>query len=301
MRRFDILPAPRPVTYNGVSYPYVVTAKGVVINNDNHTMAAHKSNGYLTVSLRAKGANRSAAINRIVALAFVNNSDPATKKVVDHIDGDKLNNHYKNLRWVTQKENCQFAVDKNGHRGGTKKVKVDQLDMKGNFIARFDSMADASEATGANRRGIRLTHTGYQKHCNYFKWFVYENNEEIVTDGEIAEMRRVPIEGYEDYYISRSGRVVTTKNSRQFWRYMKIKVDENGYSIIQFSKLKMTENFRVHTLVALCYLPTPRPDQTQVNHKNKRRSDNRLENLEWVSPSENMRHAFTYREEATID
>ena len=44
-------------------------------------------------------------IHRMVASAFVHNDDPATKTCVDHIDGDKHNNHYTNLEWVTRSEN----------------------------------------------------------------------------------------------------------------------------------------------------------------------------------------------------
>jgi len=46
-------------------------------------------------------------VHRMVATAFVHNPDPETFTVVDHIDGDKLNNHYTNLEWVTQSENMR--------------------------------------------------------------------------------------------------------------------------------------------------------------------------------------------------
>jgi len=302
MRRFEILPAPRQVTYDDIVYPYVVTAKGAVINKLNRALSPTDSNGYDSLTLCDRSKQKSVMVNRVVAFAFVPNSDPVTRRVVDHIDGNKRNNHYKNLRWVTQKENCQSATASNGHRGGTPKVEVDQLDVNGNFIAHYPSMAAAELATGASRGGIRESHEGIANHCVGFKWFIYENKEGIVTVEELAMMKPVPIEGFEQYYVSRTGQIVTTKSKRSAnWRYMKIKIEDSGYSVIQFSKGKTTKNFKIHKLVALCYLPTPRPDQTQVNHKNKRRSDNRLENLEWVSPSENMRHAFTYREEATTN
>lgn len=61
----------------------------------------HKS--YLRISLRAKGKIITKDIHRIVAEAFIENIH--NLPVVDHIDRDQFNNHYKNLRWCTEDDN----------------------------------------------------------------------------------------------------------------------------------------------------------------------------------------------------
>lgn len=64
--------------------------------------------GYARVSLCKKGIKmKSARVHRLVALSFIPN--PQNKKTVNHIDGNKLNNHIKNLEWATCSENCKHA------------------------------------------------------------------------------------------------------------------------------------------------------------------------------------------------
>lgn len=69
------------------------------------------SNYYHRVTLIESGGKRSSVVvHRLVAMAWVVNPDPKTKLYVNHIDGWKNNNHFKNLEWVTTKENNEHAI-----------------------------------------------------------------------------------------------------------------------------------------------------------------------------------------------
>lgn len=68
-------------------------------------------------------------------------------------------------------------------------------------------------------------------------------------------------------------------------------LQNTGYLVVVLYKDKKRYTRPVHRLVAQAFIPNPE-QKTQVNHKNGIRSDARLENLEWVTPQENVRHAF---------
>lgn len=69
--------------------------------------------GYLGVTISIDNHTYYPSVHSLVALAFVPN--PENKPQVDHIDGNRLNNHADNLRWVTSKENHSNAISKGQH------------------------------------------------------------------------------------------------------------------------------------------------------------------------------------------
>lgn len=67
-----------------------------------------------------------------------------------------------------------------------------------------------------------------------------------------------------------------------------IKQHINGhYKVIRINK----KAHLVHRIVAMAFLPNPE-SKPQVNHKNCIKTDNRLDNLEWCTASENAKHAY---------
>lgn len=66
--------------------------------------------GYKNAIL-TNGGQKMVYIHRLVASAFIGN--PENKRTVNHVDGNKLNNHVENLEWATYKENTRHAIDNN--------------------------------------------------------------------------------------------------------------------------------------------------------------------------------------------
>ena len=71
---------------------------------------------YYSVNFTINGKSKQQRVHRVVAMAWLDNDDPRNKTQVNHIDGDKYNNHISNLEWVTPSQNQQHAL-KTGLKG----------------------------------------------------------------------------------------------------------------------------------------------------------------------------------------
>lgn len=140
----------------------------------------HHHTGYLIVRLcngaQSKQVNKS--IHSLVANAFIPNPD--NKRCINHIDGDKTNNHVSNLEWVTHAENSQHAIKsglrdphKNNHPKGSKVVnsrKVAQWSLSGRFIRQWDCISDAARFINCKPCMIINNAKGRTESCHGYKW-----------------------------------------------------------------------------------------------------------------------------------
>ena len=104
-------------------------------------------------------------------------------------------------------------------------------------------------------------------------------------------MRDIP--GFEGLYaITEDGRVWSYKKLRNPAGWRKTITNWSGYERIQLRKNGQYHYSSIHRLVASTYLPNP-SNLPEVNHKDGDKQNNRVENLEWCTHSENIRHADT--------
>lgn len=103
----------------------------------------------------------------------------------------------------------------------------------------------------------------------------------------------------EGYAVCREGHFYTCKNTnmsklmfKDHWRKLKDRIDTKGYYQFACFNGKQKKYILCHKVVALAFLDKPN-HTTEVNHKNGIRNDNRIENLEWVNRSANIKHAYS--------
>lgn len=95
------------------------------------------------------------------------------------------------------------------------------------------------------------------------------------------------------YAITKSGEIWSFpkkwRNLSHKGKWLK-KIKVGGYLTISLQESNKSKQFLIHRLVALTYIPNPL-NLKQINHKNCIKTDNRLKNLEWVTPTQNQNHA----------
>lgn len=89
-----------------------------------------------------------------------------------------------------------------------------------------------------------------------------------------------------NYSVSNEGYVRNDTNNRILTNSL-----QQGYHHVGLTIDGKLRRFRVHRLVAIAFIGNPL-NKPYVNHINGERNDNRVENLEWSTPSENTQHAF---------
>lgn len=119
--------------------------------------------GYHRLNLANKGKKQNFFVHRLVAVAFIPN--PENKPFVNHIDGDKFNNHYSNLEWVSSHENNLHVC-----RVLKKRVKpVMSICLESGDETEYPSFKAAHDL-GFNRSSIAKCIAGKLESHRGFKW-----------------------------------------------------------------------------------------------------------------------------------
>lgn len=223
----------KQIKHNGeILHNYLITNDGKLYNNktNNWYKGRISDTGYLDYIITVDGKQYSKRAHRLVAEAFIPN--PNNFPIVNHKDGNKLNNSVDNLEWVTNSMNLQHAIDNN-----LKKNTYTIINFEGSL------------------------------------------------DGEIWK----DIFNNDKYKISNMGRVLNTRTNR-------ILV---GKKCGEYKRYELTydgkhKNYLGHRLVYYAFNPDFDIFDTKriINHKDGNKSNNRLENLEEVTKSENMLHSY---------
>lgn len=91
---------------------------------------------------------------------------------------------------------------------------------------------------------------------------------------------------YDNYEVSNLGRIRNKKTNR----ILKTVTSNTGYTMACLCKNGKRKSLSVHRIVMQTFKPVQNMDDLQVNHIDWDKTNNKLENLEWVTPQENMLH-----------
>jgi hypothetical protein len=290
-----------------------------------------KSNGYNIVYFNIIDTKKTKMfrVDILIASSFLGNSD----KYLQHLDNDNYNDHLDNLKWIDTDKYLEqqysdkwktidklpnYYISNTGQVWSTytnslikqqivsgyssvmigypksifshvhrlvaqafcKQNKIEQNIVNHIDSDKFNNNSDNLEwctTLENNLHGIKNKHKNIPAET-----FKYKHTSKYVD-------LSIELEKYIDYHICGSGHIYSSKS----FKYLTEVVNDNGYLRVHLALNDKGKKMYIHRLIAEAWLDPPLINQTQVNHKNRNRKDNRVENLEWCTVSENNRHSAT--------
>jgi len=235
---------------------------GYIFNNKNIYL------GYIRVALTNDcGKSVKRFVHALVAQTFLD--IPEGKNVVHHIDENKLNNNIENLKMISQQENIMAST----RQFGAKTRPILQYDLQMNLVQRWNRIKDVPYTK--NKSNIISACKGKLKTAYGFIW----RYEDLDLPNEI--WKSIEFNGY-DLEVSSLGRVKLLSGLKTHGNKT-----NSGYRIVGIKG----KCIAVHKLVCMAFKPISTPNLT-INHKDFNKENNAVFNLEWITQSENNKHAY---------
>ena len=112
------------------------------------------------------------------------------------------------------------------------------------------------------------------------------DNQQLSSKTEWREVKE-----YSNYEVNQLGEIRHKKRQK----ILKPRDNNGGYQYVNFKINGKNTNFAVHRIVANAFIPNPN-GYTEVNHKDYNKKNNCVDNLEWVSSSQNKQHFYLKQE-----
>ena len=252
------------------------------------------SEGYRFVSI----SKQPYYVHRLVAAAFLDSPSDESRWQVNHLDRDRANNHVTNLEYVTPSENMTHARRVNATRlAGPSKLSKPVLwrPCGAESWMRSASQNETSAILGVPPsvvsqccRGLRAHGFGNQT------WYEIKQAPAVRCPpvfGEIWQAASYPgnSDVVSNLMVSNHGRVWSQTgkdNTSAFFGTL----NQGGYCVV----CKAGQSLLVHRLVAATFLGQPHQPDMHVNHKDSDRTNNCVNNLEYVTASENLQHSWRH-------
>ena len=272
------------------------------------------SGGYLTYKF--------IPVHRIVFFSF-NKNVPLTTDTVDHIKPIHYYNYLSNLQAITQSENSKkdTGIGSKIHSAIKKShdKAVVQLSSDGEFIAFYDSLADASRALGkTNAVNINSVCLGKTKMAYGFRWMYKEQYENGLREPIYSPpKKRINKSAFNPYETRKH--LTQQELETEVWKKVQINDEETHYEVSNMGYVRNTEtgkfrtpspglkrdclnitlplngklyNISLHRLVAKYFVPNPNEEFfTDVNHIDENVKNCKANNLEWTNHVKNTEYS----------
>nr|QBK93843.1 MAG: HNH endonuclease [Pithovirus LCPAC406] len=193
---------------------------------------------------------------------------------VDHIDCDPTNDNLSNLRWATKHDQ---TLNRKSYTKVRRKVQQSNDSI---IIAIHLSYDDAAEYVGGHGHNVQKA-CRYQTSYKGFDWIYFDT---LDLDDEVWKDGNDLFPEFKQFQVSNKNRI--RRESKTTKGYL-----DNGYMIVNLAHNDNSRNaIKIQRLVKAVF-SGKRCRDLQVNHINGVKTDNRPENLEYMTQKQNSQHA----------